>query len=220
MNKMEKTEKILDIIEHPERYSDEEIKSVLSDEESRKLYNTMAETAAAMDMEISKIDVNEEWRKFAAAHSDIVPRKPRFTFSRRGLTRIAAVFAGVVMLSGVSFAAYHYVKTIRSNSSMRTESAVSADASAQKAQAGDTIKVAAATKPAVKKTFINTALGKMLPEIAEYYNIKVVFNDASIKSLRIYYDFDSRKGINKIVDELNQFENVNLSLKDNTLTAE
>ena len=60
----------------------------------------------------------------------------------------------------------------------------------------------------------------MLPEIAEYYNIKVVFNDASIKSLRIYYDFDSRKGINKIVDELNQFENVNLSLKDNTLTAE
>lgn len=217
---MEKTEKILDIIEHPERYSDEEIKSVLSDEESRKLYNTMAETAAAMDMEISKIDVNEEWRKFATAHSDIVPRKPRFTFNHRGMTRIAAVFAGVVMLTGVSFAAYHYVKTIRNNASVRTENSASADASAQKAQTADTTKVAAVTKPAVKKTFINTALGTMLPEIAGYYNIKVVFNNASIKSLRIYYDFDSRKGINKIVDELNQFENVNLSLKDNTLTAE
>ncbi len=216
---MEKTEKILDFIEHPERYSDEEIKSVLSDEESRKLYNTMAETAAAMDMDISKIDVNEEWRKFAAAHSDLVPRKPRFTLSRRGMMRIAAVLAGVVMLSGVSFAAYHYIKTIRSTS-VSTQNVAHTDVSAPKTLPADTTKVAAVAKPVMKKTFINITLGKMLPQIAEYYNIKVVFNNASIKDLRIYYDFDSRKGINKIVNELNQFENVNLSLKDNTLTAE
>ena len=40
---MDKFEKILDIIDHQEKYSDEEIREILQDEECRKLYQTMME---------------------------------------------------------------------------------------------------------------------------------------------------------------------------------
>lgn len=38
---MDKFEKILDIIDHQEKYSDEEIREILQDEECRKLYQTL-----------------------------------------------------------------------------------------------------------------------------------------------------------------------------------
>ncbi len=38
---MDKFEKILDIIDHQEKYADEEIREILQDEECRKLYQTM-----------------------------------------------------------------------------------------------------------------------------------------------------------------------------------
>ncbi len=44
---MDKFEKILDIIDHQEKYSDEEIREILQDEECRKLYQTMMEVDSA-----------------------------------------------------------------------------------------------------------------------------------------------------------------------------
>ncbi len=216
---MEKTEKILSMIEHPERYSDEEFKAMLSDPESRKIYNTIAEANAAMDMDDADINVDEEWAKFAAAHPEAAPQR-RFTFgSKRGVMKAAAVFAGVVMLSGVSFAAYHYAKSARKTAQ---DNAVSVTANVQKTQAEtapDTISIKA-KKPAVQRTFINITLEKMLTEMAAYYDVKVVFKSGSAKRLRLYYDWDSRKSMAEVVKDLNRFENVTLTLNKGTLTAE
>ena len=45
---MDKFEKILDIIDHQEKYSDKEIREILQDEECRKLYQTMVEVDSAL----------------------------------------------------------------------------------------------------------------------------------------------------------------------------
>ena len=45
---MDKFEKILDIIDHQEKYSDEDIREILQDEECRKLYQTMMEVDSAL----------------------------------------------------------------------------------------------------------------------------------------------------------------------------
>ena len=45
---MDKFEKILDIIDHQEKYSDEDIREILQDEECRKLYLTMMEVDSAL----------------------------------------------------------------------------------------------------------------------------------------------------------------------------
>ena len=45
---MDKFEKILDIIDHQEKYTDDEVREILRDEECRKLYQTMQEVDSAL----------------------------------------------------------------------------------------------------------------------------------------------------------------------------
>ena len=56
---MDKFEKILDIIDHQEKYSDEEIREILQDEECRKLYQTMMEVDSALESPSPIINVDE-----------------------------------------------------------------------------------------------------------------------------------------------------------------
>ena len=60
----------------------------------------------------------------------------------------------------------------------------------------------------------------MLTEIAAYCDVKVVFKSESAKKLRLYYDWDSRKSMAEVAKDLNQFENVTLTLDKGTLTVE
>lgn len=88
---MDKFEKILDIIDHQEKYSDEEIREILQDEECRKLYQTMMEVDSALlqqnlntqasishspddalssdsSLGNSSPNIDEEWEKFSQEH--------------------------------------------------------------------------------------------------------------------------------------------------------
>ncbi len=88
---MDKFEKILDIIDHQEKYSDEEIREILQDEECRKLYQTMVEVDSALlqqnlntqasishspddalssnsSLDNSSPNIDEEWEKFCQEH--------------------------------------------------------------------------------------------------------------------------------------------------------
>ena len=88
---MDKFEKILDIIDHQEKYSDEEIREILQDEECRKLYQTMVEVDSALlqqnlntqasishspddalssnsSLGNSFPNIDEEWEKFCQEH--------------------------------------------------------------------------------------------------------------------------------------------------------
>lgn len=209
---MDKIEKILDIIDHPEKYSEEEIRLTLADEESRKLYKTLCETAGALAAEGAEPDVEKEWRRFAAARAGAGLRRP-VRFAR--LRKVAAVAAGAALLSGASLAAYHYIYVRplerRNALSQAKETSI---AIAQ----GDTARIAA--KKTEARTFVNVPLEKMLGEIAAYYEVKVEFKDARAKALRLYYDWDSRKGLEKTLKELSQFENVSLTLNGGTIVVE
>ena len=88
---MDKFEKILDIIDHQEKYSDEEIREILQDEECRKLYQTMMEVDSALlqqdlntqasishspddalssdsSLGNSSPNIDKEWEKFSQEH--------------------------------------------------------------------------------------------------------------------------------------------------------
>ena len=88
---MDKFEKILDIIDHQEKYSDEEIREILQDEECRKLYQTMMEVDSALlqqslntqssishspdyalssdsSLGNSSPNIDKEWEKFSQKH--------------------------------------------------------------------------------------------------------------------------------------------------------
>ena len=220
---MDKFEKILDIIDHQEKYTDDEIREILRDEECRKLYQTMQEVdSALLKQDAKEVDVDAEWETFCQEHqleenAEVIPMNPHAdehrTFSWR---KIAASIAGFILISGIAFAAIHtYIRKsqkpmlIVEKTELATAETTPNDTT-KNSPSSETI----AEKPTVHKTFVNVSLDKMLTEIAAYYNLQVKFESSEAKSLRLYYEWDSHTQVEEVVKELNQFDHVDIALKD------
>lgn len=210
---MDKITQVIDMMEHPERYSEAQMEQLLQDEECRQTYLTMMEMRMAFDKESAQksTDVDQEWQKFTTQHH----AAPRLAWRK-----IAAAIAGVVMLSGLTYAAIHF-------SSHRQPAPVAcADTTQVVVEKKDSVSHAQqAEKPAVKKeiihkTFDNVTMESMLGEIARYYGVKVVFHNEQAKQLRFYYEWNSENTLQQVVDELNQSQQMNISLEDDVLVIE
>lgn len=212
---MDKFEKILDIIDHQEKYSDEEIHEILQDEECRKLYQTMVEVDSALESPSPIINVDEEWEKFSQKHQLQEVSHPITSWCK-----LAASIAGFVLISGIAFAAIHtYIKRSQETTQVTadTHPEVIKSDSAKQVAAKDSLTHPKPEKPAIHKTFENVAFEQMISEIASYYDLQVKFENNEDKTLRLYYEWNSHSSIENIVKELNQFENVNIELQQNEL---
>lgn len=222
---MDKFEKILDIIDHQEKYSDEEIREILQDEECRKLYQTMMEVDSALENPSPIINVDEEWEKFSQEHQlqEEATQNAAQEAASHPITswrKLAASIAGFVLISGIAFAAIHtYIKRNQETTQVTadTHPEVIKSDSAKQVAAKDSLAHPKPEKPAIHKTFENVAFEQMISEIASYYDLQVKFENNEDKTLRLYYEWDSHLSIENIVKELNQFENVNIELQQNEL---
>ncbi len=231
---MDKFEKILDIIDHQEKYSDEEIREILQDEECRKLYQTMVEVDSALLQQNlntqasishspddalssnSSPNIDEEWEKFSQEHQ----LQEEATHPITSWRKLAASIAGFVLISGIAFAAIHtYIKRNQEPTQVTadTHPEVIKSDSVKQVAVKDSLTHPKPEKPAIHKTFENVAFEKMLSEIASYYDLQVKFENNEDKTLRLYYEWNSHSSIENIVKELNQFENVNIELQQNEL---
>lgn len=222
---MDKFEKILDIIDHQEKYSDEEIREILQDEECRKLYQTMMEVDSALENPSPIINVDEEWEKFSQEHQlqEEATQNAAQEAASHPITswrKLAASIAGFVLISGIAFAAIHtYIKRSQEPTQVTadTHPEVIKSDSAKQVAAKDSLAHPKPEKPAIHKTFENVAFEQMISEIASYYDLQVKFENNEDKTLRLYYEWNSHLSIENIVKELNQFENVNIELQQNEL---
>ena len=222
---MDKFEKILDIIDHQEKYSDEEIREILQDEECRKLYQTMMEVDSALENPSPIINVDEEWEKFSQEHQlqEEATQNAAQEAASHPITswrKLAASIAGFVLISGIAFAAIHtYIKRSQEPTQVTADThpeAIKSD-SVKQVAGKDSLTHPKPEKPAIHKTFENVAFEQMLSEIASYYDLQVKFENNEDKTLRLYYEWNSHSSIENIVKELNQFENVNIELQQNEL---
>lgn len=222
---MDKFEKILDIIDHQEKYSDEEIREILQDEEFRKLYQTMMEVDSALENPSPIINVDEEWEKFSQKHQlqEEATQNAAQEAASHPITswrKLAASIAGFVLISGIAFAAIHtYIKRSQEPTQVTADThpeVINSD-SAKQVAAKDSLTHPKPEKPAIHKTFENVAFEQMISEIASYYDLQVKFENNEDKTLRLYYEWNSHSSIENIVKELNQFENVNIELQQNEL---
>lgn len=222
---MDKFEKILDIIDHQEKYSDEEIREILQDEECRKLYQTMMEVDSALENPSPIINVDEEWEKFSQEHhlQEEATQNAAQKAASHPITswrKLAASIAGFVLISGIAFAAIHtFIKRSQEPTQVTadTHPEVIKSDSAKQVAGKDSLILPKPEKPAIHKTFENVAFEQMISEIASYYDLQVKFENNEDKTLRLYYEWDSHSSIENIVKELNQFENVNIELQQNEL---
>ena len=220
MKNLDKTELLLDIQEHPEKYSDEQLNSLLAeDKELAEMMEQLATTKRALakkDAEEEQPDMDALWQEFEAEHGEEFD-KPEAKRIRMPLRKIAALFIGAVFTAGVAFAAIQMVMNVSKPAPEPTKT--EAPAAAPKAvQPKD--EAPADTVVAEKSvTFDNITLEQILTQIAAHYKAEVEFENEDARSYRLFIKWNSDEPLERIVERLNNFESINIELKDHKMTV-
>lgn len=215
---MDKIDRLLDAIEHPDRYSEQELEAMLADPEVREVYDTLDKTKASLTP-ITAPDVDAEWTAFSAAHRNTQKRNlfPIFNLLSRNIAASIAIgiasLAAVAAVVGVSVNyALNYNNTETANPEVaKVENVVIAS--------NDTIAVAGETPVAVPETIVfdNEPLETIANRIAEYYGYKAEFSTDAPKALRLYFRWNQAHTLDEVVESLNNFEQIHLTINDNTI---
>ena len=202
---------LLEMLDNPEAYTEQEIQDIINrDEDTRETYRMMAEAkrSSRQHQANKPIDVDAAWQKF---NQKIQPQQHSF-----GWMKIAASFIGVLLVSGIAFAAIQIVRYAQQNTP-KTEEVINTPKSANVTPADTlTTDTIATPQPII---YDNIPLEKMLPEIAAHYDAKVTFVNDEARQLRFHFMWHPQKGIEKVVSDLNQFERLNITLNDNQITV-
>ena len=202
---------LLEMLDNPEASTEQEIQDIINrDEDTRETYRMMAEAkrSSRQHQANKPIDVDAAWQKF---NQKIQPQQHSF-----GWMKIAASFIGVLLVSGIAFAAIQIVRYTQQHTP-KTEEVINTPKSANVTPADTlTTDTIATPQPII---YDNIPLEKMLPEIAAHYDAKVTFVNDEARQLRFHFMWHPQKGIEKVVSDLNQFERLNITLNDNQITV-
>ena len=208
----ENIRQLLEMLDKPEAYTEQEIQDIINrDEDTRETYRMMVETKrSSRQRQADKpVDVDAAWQKF---NQKVQPKQHSF-----GWIKIAASFVGVLLVSGIAFAAIQIVRYAQQHTP-KTEEVINtpkpANVTPTDTLTTDTI---ATPQPII---YDNIPLEKMLPEIAAHYDANVTFVNDEARQLRFRFVWDPQKGIDQVVSDLNQFERLTVTLKDNQITVE
>ena len=203
---------LLEMLDNPEAYTEQEIQDIINrDEDTRETYRMMVEAKrSSRQRQADKpVDVDAAWQKF---NQIIQPQQHSFDWMK-----IAASFVGVLLVSGIAFAAIQIVRYAQQNKP-KTEEVINtpkpANVTPTDTLTSDTI---ATPQPII---YDNIPLEKMLLEIAAHYDAKVTFVNDEVRQLRFRFVWNPQKGIDQVVSDLSQFERLTVTLNDKQITVE
>ena len=198
---MKKEEQIRMLL-HPENYTEEQLDQML-DETNVKVPN-----------------VNEAWEELKNGRIEELKYKKNFNLltlqSFNSIKKIAAMFIGFLMLSGIAYAAVHI---IRSQETRDREQETVAAANSQPSTLNSQLakQDSTAMKPVV---YEDAELATILNEIATFYQCEVVYKSEASKHIRLYFTWDKKASIDDIIDTFNKFERIHITRDDKKLIVE
>ncbi|MDE5727445.1 MAG: DUF4974 domain-containing protein [Duncaniella sp.] len=213
---MDKYDIVLDIIEHPERYTSDRLGEILSDPETREVYNLLCKADSAMRSG-REVDVDAEWEEFRKGKT-LRSHKASAWFGNR-----AALIAAIAGTSAAAVAAGIAVTVAVVNRTTAGEQALpSAKEDIAAEVAVDTVATLADTvkvdlSPVM---FEDASLDVIMETIASVYNVEVKFANPETASLHLYYKFEPTLPLEEIVSRLNTFEQINIRLEAGTLVID
>ena len=212
MEKDEKIQLLLDMQEHPEQFSEQALQTMLDDPEMRELMEATAQLKQAMMSDENDVnDVDAEWRRFAQTH--LTEQKPE-----RSWLKIAATFIGILMMSGIAFAAIHIIRNF-SNAGIEPQKTIQETTIANSHQLpADTIKTD--TIPSKVVRYDEATLEKILTDMADYYGLSLIWKSEEAKTLRLFYIWNKQQSAVEAIRSMNSFERIRLELSDSILTAD
>lgn len=169
------------------------------------------------DIDTSDI-IDEEWTKFEAEHfKDGRNSSSSILHFFHSTKKIAALFIGVLILSGITYAAIHMISS--NPQSEQVDQTVAVDntqpltINAQQSESADSTII----QPVV---FENAELGRILQEIASFYQCEVVYKKEKAKRVRLFFTWDKKQSLDQVVETFNKFERFHIVKENQKLIVE
>lgn len=206
---------VLDIIEHPDNYTSGQLEDILSDPETREIYNLLCKTESAVKAD-NKIDVDAEWERFSKKYA-MRPRRSFLWFGSRAAsiaavvgTSLVAVAAGIaVTVSVIDHKSEPLAEEAMPATSVTTVTTDSLSA------VNDTVRVV--IEPMM---FENETLENIMKGVSDAYGVEVKFNNKEAASLHLYYKLDPSLPLDEVVEQLNTFEQIDIKRNGNILNID
>ena len=246
----QRIEWLLELQDHPEQLTDEQLQQILADDEMRHLVQQLGFAKRAFKHDALKNDtpdVEGEWEKFAASHSEELTNaaraegklactmpckeeedesqleildegeyKPRLR-AYLAPRKIAASFIGVLLVSGIAFAAIQVVRNISTPKPQQPTTEQTTDIDPVTSLPADTVQ--ADTISVEPYIFNNVPLDSMLTAIATAHGVGVEFENEAARHLRFHFVWKREDSLSRVVEKLNTFEAVNIGMEDKTLVV-
>ena len=225
MTEKQRIEWLLELQNHPEQLTDEQLQQILANDEMRQLVQQLGFAKRAFkhdELNNDTPDVDAEWEKFAAIHSEeleILDKgddKPRFVL-HLATHKIAASFIGALLASGIAFAAIQIVRNMNTPKPQMATTEQVTDIKPVTSLPADTVK--ADTSPTEPYIFNNVPLDSMLTTIATAHGVGVEFENEAVRHLRFHFVWKREDSLSRVVEKLNTFEAVNIGMEDKTLVV-
>ena len=250
MTDEQRIEWLLELQEHPEQLTDEQLQQILADDEMRQLVQQLGIAKRAFkhdELKSDTPDVDAEWEKFAASHAneltnaaraegklactmpckeeedesqrdalDEEKAKPRF-HAYLFTHKVAASFIGVLLASGIAFAAIQVVRNINTSKSQQPTTEQITDIKPVTSLPIETVKADTITTESY--VFNNVPLDSMITAIAAAYGVQVEFENEAARQLRFHFVWKREDSLDRVVEKLNTFEAVNIGMEDNKLVV-
>lgn len=246
----QRIEWLLELQDHPEQLTDEQLQQILADDEMRHLVQQLGFAKRAFKHDALKNDtpdVEGEWEKFAASHSEemtnaaraegklacTMPCKEEEDESQLEILdegeykprlraylaprKIAASFIAVLLASGIAFAAIQVVRNISTPKPQQPTTEQTTDIDPVTFLPADTVQ--ADTISVEPYIFNNVPLDSMLTAIATAHGVGVKFENEAARHLRFHFVWKREDSLSRVVEKLNTFEAVNIGMEDKTLVV-
>lgn len=217
---MDKIEQLLDATEHPERYSQSELENLLRDPEVKEICDLFDKTKSSLTS-IDTPDIETEWKNFEYNHrnSTVASRfKLLNLFSRNVAASIAigiASFAAVAAVVGVSV---NYFSG-RTTDSTSPETETTTGVIVTQPDSIATIEELTTASPQII-VFDNEPLDTIISKVAAYYGYSLIFNADESRQLRLYFRWNQANSIDEVVESLNNFEQLHLTIENNAIKVD
>ncbi|MDE5881059.1 MAG: DUF4974 domain-containing protein [Muribaculaceae bacterium] len=211
---MDNLDKLLDAIEYPEKFSTEELKQLLTDSETRQLYEllcaTRAQSFTSEPQPLTEETINAQWQRLKKRE-----RKPLLL---RWLTdrKVAAVISLVII--SCSIVAVGVSMSLRQAGKVSSTSDVTTlipdDMTGKPSDIAETV---ALPKDTVI-IFEDRTLDDVLKELAPYYGVTVELKHSTSKQTRLFLKWESTTTLDDLIEHLNSFDRINLTINENIVT--
>ena len=218
----ENIRQLLEMLDNPDAYTEQEIQDIINrDEDTRETYRLMVEAkrSSRHRQDQKPVDLDAAWQSF---NQKLQPKQQGFGWMiilcvAKRQSRAAASFIGVLLVSGIAFATIHIVRQHQKQEAPQYEITENAKTTITALPADTLASDTTTMQPVI---YDNIPLEKMLPEIAAHYHVEVTFANEEVRGLRFRFVWNPQQGIDQVISDLNQFERLTVTRKDNQITVE